>query len=229
MPIRFFTPKPFLAIFLAFLFFKNNANSQTIIDSSKVDITIEMTTDNGATLPETTIETFLKGDMTRIEVSSVNSITRVIVDKRNQLITTLIKSVGKSVGYVETQSSVDSSTKEILKQSKIQFNDDSKEISGFKCKSADFKLNMGGKVTLITVWYCPEFKFRSIVGLSVPGLDTLPGAPIQAITKLPQGINTVFTVNKITPDNTIDDKIFQVPKGYQILKKDEALKALRGG
>jgi hypothetical protein len=163
--------------------------------------------------------------MTRIEVSSVNSITRVIVDKRNQLITTLIKSVGKSVGYVETQSSVDSSTKEILKQSKIQFNDDSKEISGFKCKSADFELNMGGKVTLITVWYCPEFKFRSIVGLSVPGLDTLPGAPIQAITKLPQGINTVFTVNKITPDNTIDDKIFQVPKGYQILKKDEAAKS----
>jgi hypothetical protein len=60
MPIRFFTPKPFLAIFLAFLFFKNNANSQTIIDSSKVDITIEMTTDNGATLPETTIENIFK-------------------------------------------------------------------------------------------------------------------------------------------------------------------------
>ncbi len=109
----------------------------------------------------------------------------------------------------------------------IQYIDETKKIAGFVCKKAILRTkNQRGEVSESTVWYCPEFKLSqglatggnrgmmSMAGLN--GVDQIEGFPMEYEFERGNGMKMHMVVTKVQLDANIDDKVFEIPKGYDI-------------
>jgi hypothetical protein len=56
----------------------------------------------------------------------------------------------------------------------------------------------------------------SMMGGAIPGLDLINGFPMEYEMVRGNGFKMHMTVLKIQPDAQIDDKTFEVPKGFDI-------------
>ena len=118
------------------------------------------------------------------------------------------------------------------------YSEETKKVSGFVCKKVTIKtLGQNGQVSENIIWYNPDFKISpkstaasanpggfgggrsggmSMMGGTIPGLDLINGFPMEYEMVRGNGFKMHMTVVKIQPDAQIDDKTFEVPKGFDI-------------
>ena len=116
----------------------------------------------------------------------------------------------------------------------IVYLNETKKIAGYNCKKAIIKTrNRQGEVNESTVWYCPDFKMaegftmnagggmgRAMMG-GLNGLDQVNGFPMEYEMQRSNGMKIHMVVTKLQTDVTIDEKTFDIPKGYDIKPMSE--------
>jgi GLPGLI family protein len=118
----------------------------------------------------------------------------------------------------------------------IQYIDETKKIAGYTCKKAILRSkNQRGEVNESIVWYCPDFKvaqnvltggnrgMMNMAGLN--GVDQIEGFPMEYEFERSNGMKMHMIVTKVQLDANIDDKVFEIPKGYDI----KPIKEMQGG
>lgn len=116
----------------------------------------------------------------------------------------------------------------------IEYFDETKKIAGYACKKAILKSKgQRGEINETTVWYCPDFKLpegysmgggggRGMMMMAgMNGLDQIPGFPMEYEFERSNGMKMHAVVTKVQLDAQIDDKIFDIPKGYDIKPMSE--------
>lgn len=116
----------------------------------------------------------------------------------------------------------------------IVYTDQSKKIAGMNCKKAIIKNTQRGQTTETEVWYSPDFKLAPGFSLGggnpgggggrggmmsmagVNGLDQLEGFPMEYTITRGNGFKIHMNVTKVQLDANIDDKVFEIPKGYEL-------------
>lgn len=124
----------------------------------------------------------------------------------------------------------------------VQTND-TKKIAGFSCKKAIIKSKTRqGQVNETIVWYCPDLKrpgnyplnFGSTGGRgfagamsgasnrnNTNGFDKIDGFIMGMEISRPNGFKMETEVTEVQTDPTIADKVFEIPKGYDIKPMSE--------
>lgn len=126
----------------------------------------------------------------------------------------------------------------------IVYTEQTKKIAGMVCKKAIIKNTQRGQTTETEVWYSPDFKLAPGFSLGgggatggrggmmsmagVNGLDQLEGFPMEYTTTRGNGFKMHMMVTKVQLDANIDDKVFEIPKGYD-LKPVTEMQQMGGG
>ena len=114
----------------------------------------------------------------------------------------------------------------------IEYLDETKKIAGYTCKKALVKTrDQRGETNVTIVWYCPDFTvsggmmgrgggggfMRGGMGMmGMNGLEDLPGFPMEIQMERNNGMKVHTVVTSVKLDASIDDKVFAIPKGYDI-------------
>jgi hypothetical protein len=115
----------------------------------------------------------------------------------------------------------------------IVYTEQTKKIAGLVCKKAIIKSTQRGQTSETEVWYSPEFKLApgfsmgggggaqggrsnmmSMAGVN--GLDQIEGFPMEYTATRGNGFKMHMTVTKVQLDANIEDKVFEIPKGYDL-------------
>lgn len=116
------------------------------------------------------------------------------------------------------------------------YSDETKKVSGVVCKKVTIKsIGQNGQVSENVVWYNPEFKIapasmapsgngggfgggRGMMSMAagMPGLELIEGFPMEYEMVRGNGFKTHMTVTKVQIDANIDEKIFEIPKGFDV-------------
>lgn len=116
----------------------------------------------------------------------------------------------------------------------VEYINETKKIAGYTCKKAILKSkNQRGEINSTIVWYCPDFKMaegfslgggtgRGMMAMAgVNGLDQIEGFPMEYQMERNNGMKMHMTVTKVQLDAVIEDKVFEIPKGYDIKPMSE--------
>lgn len=117
----------------------------------------------------------------------------------------------------------------------ISYVDESKKIAGLTCKKAIVKTKgQNGVVNETTVWYCPDFMLGEgysmggsgggqmrMMGMTPQGMDKIKGFPMEYEFSRQNGMKVHMVVTNVKLDAEIDDKTFEIPKGYDIKPMSE--------
>lgn len=157
--------------------------------------------------------------------------------------TTLMEMMGKKMGFYSNEEEMkkimsgrDSGKTRIQAfkpETFIEYLSDSKVIAGFTCYKAVIRYkNSKGEEIQQQLWYTPEFKMGEGMRMSgmmrseVPGINKLKGFPMEMEMVQRNGMKIFYEVTKIDKNAKIDDKVFEIPKGYDIKPQSEMM---RGG
>lgn len=133
----------------------------------------------------------------------------------------------------------------VFKENKpeITYVEETKKISGYTCKKAIIKTKgQNGEPNESIVWYNPEFKISPISSAAgntqgfgggrgrmmmggIQGLDQIEGFPMEYEVTRNNGFIIHMTVLKVQTDATIDEKTFEIPKGYDL----KPMSSMQGG
>ncbi len=125
------------------------------------------------------------------------------------------------------------------KVTKLEYVEESKEINKIKCKKAiAYYNNAEGAEEKFDLWYTPDYILPAGLSVGSRGFNfgDLKGLPIQyeTINKISFGGNemqmiSTYTVSEISVDVKIEDKEFEIPKGYKVKTYAEFIKDNPGG
>lgn len=119
------------------------------------------------------------------------------------------------------------------------YSDETKKISGYTCKKVTIKTTgQNGQVNESVVWYNPEFKISpksaalntasgggfggpggggmTMISGGVQGMNLIDGFPMEFEITRGNGFKIHMTVTKVQLNPSIDDKDFEIPKGYDL-------------
>lgn len=119
------------------------------------------------------------------------------------------------------------------------YSDETKKVSGYTCKKVTIKSKgQNGQVSEMVIWYNPDFKLAetstaqsaggggfgggggrgrmSMMSAGVPGLDQINGFPMEYESVRENGFKIHMIVTKIQVDAAIDEKTFEIPKGFDV-------------
>lgn len=119
------------------------------------------------------------------------------------------------------------------------YSDETKKVSGYTCKKVTIKTKgQNGQVSEMVIWYNPDFKLAetstaqsaggggfgggggrgrmSMMSAGVPGLDQINGFPMEYESVRDNGFKIHMIVTKIQLDAPIDEKTFEIPKGFDV-------------
>lgn len=134
-----------------------------------------------------------------------------------------------------------------LPETEIVATDETKKIAGYNCKKAIIKTKSGrGETNETIVWYTPDFKMAPGYpaagntgsgfgrgmrgqrgGFGIAGLDKIDGFIMGYDVSRSNGFEMHMEVIKAELDPVIDDKIFEIPKGYDIKPLSEMQEQFR--
>jgi GLPGLI family protein len=202
---------------------------------------------------EIKITTWFKNDMIKIVSDGGMGKTTIVMDKKNKKTTTLMEMMGKKTGFYSTEEdeaemrkrtdSMMKTRRNGIKSVYIEYLDENKKISGYACKKALIKTSReNGRIDSMYVWYTPDIKmaegyvFRGGMMMgpggggasSMSGFDKLNGFPIQYEMKMRRGMTFTIEVTKIDTEKVIEDKEFDIPKGFE-LKSVKEMQSPGGG
>ncbi len=128
-------------------------------------------------------------------------------------------------------------------KSEITYLEETKKIAGYTCKKAIIKSKgQNGETNESVVWYNPEFKISPVSSAAgstqgfgggrgrmmmggIQGLEELEGFPMEYEITRNNGFMIHMTVLKVQTDATIEEKIFEIPKGYDL----KPMSSIQGG
>jgi hypothetical protein len=119
------------------------------------------------------------------------------------------------------------------------YSEETKKISGYTCKKVTIKsAGQNGQVSESVVWYNPEFKISpkssapnatsrggfggpgggsmSMMSAGVPGMNQIEGFPMEYEITRGNGFKIHMTVLKVQLEPNIEDKEFEIPKGFDL-------------
>lgn len=216
---------------------------------------------------ETKTTTWLKNDQLKTLSESEMSVSTIYRDNSKKLTTTIMEMMGKKTGFYTTDADQEEMRKRIdsmmqsrsenvmsnlegnnIKETNIEYVDETKKISGVVCKKAFIISTRGnGKKDSTLVWYNPEVKLE---GLTQPGggsagfggfgaatsttsglnaMHNLNGFPMQYERKMGRGRVMTVLVTKLVLDKSIDDKEFVIPKDIEVKSMKEMQSGQGGG
>lgn len=131
----------------------------------------------------------------------------------------------------------------------IEYTTETKKIAGMECRKAIIRTkNQRGDVNESIVWYSPDFRMPEGVGFTsgqgggfgggrgggmsamtgMPGLDQLQGFPMEFQMERGNGFKSHMIVTKVQLDANVDDKTFEIPKGFDVKPMSEMQNGGRG-
>ncbi|HRP58533.1 hypothetical protein [Agriterribacter sp.] len=133
-------------------------------------------------------------------------------------------------------------------EAEIVATSETKKIAGYNCKKAIIKTkSRQGEINETIVWYTPDFKIPGYPeagntgggfgrgmrgqrgGFGIAGLDKIDGFIMGYDVSRSNGFKMHMEVTKVELDPVIDDKVFEVPKGYDIKPLSEMQQQFRRG
>jgi len=118
----------------------------------------------------------------------------------------------------------------------IVYTEEKKKIAGLDCRKAIIRTKtQQGQVNETAVWYSPDFIMDEgygvtgqgaggmrMMGFNPAGLDKLKGFPMEYEITRQNGMRIHMVVTRVDLDANIEDKTFEIPKGYDIKPMSEA-------
>ncbi|HRN58296.1 MAG TPA: hypothetical protein PLL71_17675 [Agriterribacter sp.] len=122
-------------------------------------------------------------------------------------------------------------------ETEIINSNETKKIAGYTCKKAVIQTkSRQGVITEAVVWYTPDFKMppgypvagntgggfgrgmrgQRGGGFGISGLDKIDGFVMGYEVKRPNGFEMSMEVTKVTLNPAIEDKVFEIPKGFVV-------------
>lgn len=201
----------------------------------KMSFKIEGLPEEYAGMAENDIVTYMKGEKSKTEVTSM-MMTQVIVND-GETSTTLMEQMGNKTGWVMTKAEMEAEEKENnAKKTKptIEYTTEKKMIAGYECtKAIVTSISSKDKKEMKTiVWYTDKIKQPSTAKskskkggmMGGPDLSELKGFPMQTeMTTNNQGMEMkmISTVTEVSTA-AIDDSQFKVStEGYKMMTYKE--------
>ncbi len=173
----------------------------------------------------------------------------VFYDASTKTTTTLMEMMGKKFGFYtndadmkKMQAANDSGRQRLQIQSYtpevfIEYLSETKKIAGMLCNKAILRYkNSKGEEVQQSVWYSPEFKLGEDFKLNgmlrmanIPGLQKLKGYPMEFDIVRQNGAKIHYQVTKVNLNAKVDDKLFLIPKDYEIKAQSEMNRGGRPG
>ncbi len=183
---------------------------------------------------------YFKNGMTKIESDMGMGISQVIIDSKEKKTTTLFEAMGRKMGFYTNDDEMqrmmagaDSGRQQRIQQFNpevfIEYLSETKKIAGMVCNKAllRYKDRRDQEVQQV-VWYSPEFtmgkgfRIRDVMRMAnIPGIQKLKGFPMEFEIVRPNGAKVHFQVTKVDLNAKVDDKVFIIPKDYDIKPMSE--------
>ncbi len=191
---------------------------------------------------------YFKNGMTKIESDMGMGTNQVIIDSKEKKTTTLFEAMGRKMGFYTTDDDMqrmmagaDSGRQQRIQQFNpevfIEYLSETKKIAGMVCNKAllRYKDRRNQEVQQV-VWYSPEFimgegfKIRDVMRMAnIPGIQKLKGFPMEFELVRPNGAKVHYQVTKVDLTAKVDDKVFIIPKDYDIKPMSEMGRGGNGG
>ncbi len=209
--------KILLQAFMCLTFFSLNAQESYTI---KMNVRAEGLPPEYAAYSEQDIVTYIKGNKSKTELSSMMFSSTVFFDGKQM--TSLNDMMGNKSGYTATKEELESSGKDRSKP-KIEYVDEKRTIAGYECSKAIVTSTGKDKKEIKTiVWYTEKIKLTLPKGPSrnMNDFGDLKGHALAMETTTDMEGNEVkflMTTTEISTDN-LDDALF-VPntEGYKMM------------
>lgn len=211
-------------LFLCFALISCCACAQEIIPEATIQSSLSVTYKEKV-IQQSSITTYMKDSMLRLSITNAQGNNDVYIDRHDGRTVTLFQVMGKKLGFYIYDTSV-VSRNQMLALVTAKKVDSSKVVNGFNCQlmllQYDPKLRMNDAV----VWYTTDFRFSdATIGINVPGIEKVEGAPILLISDPGNGMTTTYSVFSVDK-KAIDKTTFQVPKDYDITSQADFQKAI---
>jgi GLPGLI family protein len=184
---------------------------------------------------------YFKNGMTKVETDMGMGLNQVIIDSKEKKTTTLFEMMGRKMGFYSTEGDMqrmmagaDSGRQQRVQQSFapevfVEYLSETKKIAGMECKKALLRYkDRRGEEVQQEVWYTPEFilgegfKIRDVMRMAnVPGLEKIKGFPMEFNLVRQNGAKVHYQVSKVDLTAKVDDKVFLIPKDYDVKPMSE--------
>jgi hypothetical protein len=225
---------------LAFGCFQINAQENFTV---KMSFKIEGLPEEYAGMAENDIVTYMKGEKSKTEVTSMMMSQIILNDGETS--TTLMEQMGNKTGWTMTKAEMEADAKEAdAKKTKptIEYTTEKKMIAGYECTKAIVTSisSKDKKEMKTTVWFTDKIKQPSTAKskskkggmMGGPDLSELKGFPMQTeMTTNNQGMEMkmISTVTEVVT-TPIDDATFKVStEGYKMMTYKEVKEQMKKG
>ncbi len=184
---------------------------------------------------------YFKNGMTKVETDMGIGLNQVIIDSKEKKTTTLFEAMGRKMGFYTTEADMqrmmtgaDSGRQQRVQQQFspevfVEYLSETKKIAGMECKKALLRYkDRRGEEVQQEVWYTPEFvlgegfKIRDVMRMAnVPGLEKIKGFPMEFQLTRQNGAKIHYQVSKVDLNAKVDDKVFLIPKDYDVKPMSE--------
>lgn len=154
-------------------------------------------------------------EFTRVEQASTIGDQITINDLKTGVTTVLLDLMGNKIA-ITTEDVEDDATKP-----EIEYLDETKDIVGFKCKKAIYKIKKEDTEAEFEVYYTDELP--AAANTQFKGIE---GFPLEYVLEA-QGMVTTYTAIAVT-EGKVDKALSEIPKGYEEMTIDEFMKMMGG-
>jgi GLPGLI family protein len=233
----------------------NAANAQQTITEAILEITMNITFPESDLPPapegaqirrfgdgEVKSKVFYKNGNMKMESDMGMGKSLMFYTAENKTTTTLMEVMGRKMGFYSNEEDLKKMQAADTSRQRIQsfkpdvfveYLSDTKKIAGIACYKAILRFkNSKGEDKQQEVWYTPdfrmgeEFRLNTLMRSDVPGINKIKGFPMEMELVRQNGMKVHYLVSKIDTNSKIDDKIFEIPKGYDLKPQSEMM---RGG
>lgn len=226
---------------LAFGYIQLNAQDNMTI---KMSVKVEGLPEEYAGMAENDVITYMKGDKSKTEVTSMMGSQIFLND--GAMTTALFEQMGNKTGWTMTKAEADADEKEAAgkkQKPSIEYTSEKKMIAGYECTKAIVTSMVGKdkekKEVKTDVWFTDKIKMpgtsKGKKGGMGPDLSDLKGYPMQTEMSMNQGGMEMKMISTVTEVDTkpVDDGVFKVStEGYKMLTykemKDQQKKEMEG-
>ena len=209
----------FLVVFAALLVLPACAQEKGNSKDFKIVYEIEVTGGGddammAAFMPDESV-TYVKGNMSRSEMSIAMGMNSAFISNAKTGITQgLFSFMGKKYYFdMDVPAKEDS-----LLKTTVILKDEFKTICGYKCSKAEIQYEMEGKKYSSFIYYTPQIKHKAVT-MAGKAFENIDGLPLEFEIEN-SGLKMKMIARNIE-FKELDSDIFQIPKDYKKVSKEE--------
>jgi hypothetical protein len=202
----------------------------------KMNVKMEGLPPEYAAMGEQEIVTYLKGDKSKTEMTSMMGSNTVFFD--GKVLTSLSDQMGNKTGFTATKEELEAMDKDKPKtKPAIQYTDEKKLIAGYECKKAVVTtVDADKKENKTTVWYTDKIKHDQSMASKARGrnsldLSELKGYPLgmeMAMNNQGMEIKLNMMATEVTEGPLAESMFTPSTEGYKMMTYKEAQEMQKG-